>query len=123
MKKIILCLFLVSFLGMEKMNAQIFGKQSATKIITRQIEKRLPDLINENSKVTNLNIDRIKIRWGRVKVKGKFSLNEKDNKIFSKPFRIKTNISTNLKNPSIRKLKIHIPGDKFLFFRRYRRVI
>lgn len=107
----ITCLLLsVSF----KAEAQLFSKGGLESIIEKELNRRVSDLLGIKGKSNGFNFKKLKIRNGDIVFKSRLTL--KDNK---KPYRLKGRFALSLKNPKLTALKVHVPGDNFLFFPKY----
>ena len=82
---------------------------------------------NSSLSVKNLDaleIDKVKFGSRNFKLKGSVQVNElSDNIKVEDPLRFKTKIRLSLTNPELKYIKVHFPGDNFLFWPRYRKVI
>ena len=114
-------LLLLALLTCATANAQ-FGERKVRKILSRQLEEKLPEFLDGNGKVRGLEIDDLAIGRKRAKVRGNFVVKTKGVKM-KKPVRFKGRIAYSRKKIGVRKLKVAIPGDRFLGFRRYRRIV
>ena len=102
---------------------QSFTKKHLLKVIKEQLETKLPELINEKHKLEDLDVEAIEFKGSKVKMNGNFLVKVKGEKVFPEPILFKAKANTKLKKFGVKYLKVHKPGDKFLFFKRYRKII
>lgn len=98
--------------------AQLFSKDGIENIIEKELNRRISDLLGVNGKSNGFNFKKLKIRNGHLVFKSRMLL--KDTK---KPYRLKGRFKLSLKKPELAALKMHTPGDNFLFFRRYQSLL
>ena len=123
MKKSILLLFGFILCFAFKSEAQKKSKRSIQKVLVKNIEKKVPDLINKKAKAEAFKLKKLAINGKKVKVKGKFKLRAKGEDVFEDPLSFKAKVNVFSRKPKIRHLKVHIPGDNFLWFKRYRKIV
>jgi len=118
MKNILFLLFF--FIGgiLNNLSAQSLGQAAIEELLTNNFTEALPKLLGKGKLLDGLDLADLKIRPGYISVKGKTKWNLTLGK-HTKPIRFKGNISTRLKNFGKPDLKVHFPGDRFLFFRKY----
>jgi len=104
-------------------NAQLLGRRSIQKVVEKRIEKKVPNLINKRAKAEEFKMEKLAINGKNVKVKGEFKLKHKGKNVFDESLLFKGKVNTFTKRPKIRHLKVHIPGDNFLWFKRYRKIV
>ncbi|MEL6923420.1 MAG: hypothetical protein AAFO94_05170 [Bacteroidota bacterium] len=121
-KSILLSLGLLFFFSLTA-NAQKLGRRSVQKVLERGIEKKVPKLINKKAKAEEFKLSSLNINGKNVKVKGKFKLKHKGQNVFDDSLSFKGKVTAFSRKPKIRHLKVHIPGDRFLWFKRYRRIV
>ncbi len=118
MKNRLFLLFL--FIGgiISNLSAQPLGQAAIEEVLTKNFTQALPKLLGKGKLLDGLDLADLKIRPGYIHVKGKTKWNLTLGK-HTKPIRFKGNISTRLKSFGKPDLKVHFPGDRFLFFRKY----
>jgi len=118
MKKILFMLLL--FIGSigHSLSAQSIGQAAIEEMLTKNFTQALPQVLGKGKLLDGLDLADLKIRPGYIQVKGKTKWNLTLGK-HTKPIRFKGNISTRLRSFGKPDLKVHFPGDRFLFFRKY----
>jgi len=120
MKKIlgILGFLLLSSTMSPHLFAQSLGQAAIEEMLTKNFKEALPKLLGKGKLLDGLDLADLKIRPGYISVKGKTKWKLTLGK-HTKPIRFKGNISTRLKSFGKPDLRVHFPGDRFLFFRKY----
>ncbi len=122
MKSIIIIMLLIvntSFVSVAQLDQEL--KES----ILDEIENRLPKLINEEQgKFKIVEIQKLDIGKRRSKLKGILNVEILSQQIFSDDIRIKVKVMHKPNDQlSVKQFKIHLPGNKFLWFRKYDNLI
>lgn len=121
MKKLVLLLLGVMLFSFQS-QAQLTLKQK--KAIKEVVEKKVPKLINNNQEeIKLLEIDKIRLGMHQAKLKGSLDVQLFEQELFKDPISFKTKMTYKKGKTGLKYLKVHMPGDKFLFFKRYRRVL
>jgi len=121
-KSILLALCFIMCFAIQA-DAQLLGRRSVQKVIEKRIEKNVPSLINKRAKAEEFKMEKLAINGKNLKVKGEFKLRHKGKNVFDESLLFKGKVSTFTKRPKVRHLKVHIPGDNFLWFKRYRKLV
>jgi hypothetical protein len=116
-------ILLLAFTTVESANAQSIARSLIRRVLIQQLERKLPDMINDNGQVEAVKIDKLNIGRKAVRVKGSFSLGASEQVQWDEAARFKSRFSLSRNIPAVERLKVAIPGDRFLFFRRYRRIL
>ena len=107
--------------------AQLIKNNAVRKILEKQIEKHLPEIIEGAISLEDLSIDDLRIGKKSVCVKGSLVVkkkNEEGEKVsLPDPARFKAKLSISLADLGLKYLKIHPPGSNFLGFPIYRKVL
>lgn len=121
MKKALLLLFF-AIIGITVPSfSQTLGETAVKEILAKKFNEQLPKVLGDGKIMKGLNLDVLKIRPGHLKIKGQTKWNLKLGK-HNKPIRFKGTISTRFNNFGKPDLLVNLPGDKFLFFRKYQRL-
>ena len=115
-KLFILCFFIGGLIN--NLSAQSLGQAAIEEMLTKNFTQALPTLLGKGKLLDGLDLADLKIRPGYISVKGKTKWKLTLGK-HTKPIRFKGNISTRFKSFGKPDLKVHFPGDRFLFFRKY----
>jgi len=121
MKKGLLILLCGAFGWVSSIKAQPLGETAVKEILSKNFNEQLPKILGNGKLMEGLNLAELKIRPGYIKIKGKTKWNLKLGK-HNKPIRFKGLISTRFKSFGKPNLKVHFPGDRFLFFRKYQKL-
>ena len=107
--------------------AQLIGNKAIRKILEKQIEKHLPEIIDGAIDLENLSIDDIRVNKKSICVKGSLKVKKKgedgEKVALPDPARFKAKLSISLADLGLKYLKIHPPGSHFLGFPIYRKVL
>lgn len=115
------CLLLLVALSFTATQAQI-GKRKVHKLIHKELRTQIPQLVEGKGKMKGLNIDRLRIGRKRAKLRGEVTLRGKNVQL-KEPLRFRGRVGYSGKKIGVQKLRVSVPGDRFLGFRRYRRLV
>lgn len=118
MKKVLLVSSLLLIVLTPKGIGQSMGESAIKEILTRSFNKQFPKVLGNGNLMDGLNLAKLKIRPGHVRIKGKTKWKLKLGKA-NKPIKFKGNISTRFKSFGKPDLRVNLPGDRFLFFPKY----
>lgn len=121
MKKVFFILLFITIGIAKPAFSQTLGETAVKEILVKKFNEQLPKVLGDGQIMKGLNLGILKIRPGYLKIKGQTKWNLKLGK-HNKPIRFKGTISTRFNNFGKPDILVNLPGDKFLFFRKYQRL-